>query len=86
MNWIVKWGVKKYAVKFANEILAAHAANVEKARGIVRKATQKARAVLEYLDKLDAKLMDNQITAEEAEGLIADTTALVDNLTGKAAS
>lgn len=82
MNWFVKWGVKKYALKFVNEVLAAHSDNVAKARDIVRKAILKVRSVLNWLDRLDAKLLDNKITDDEADGIIADTSKLVEELAG----
>lgn len=82
MNWLVKRGVKKYALKFVNEVLAAHADNVAKARDIVRKAILKVHSVLNWLDRLDAKLLDNKITDDEADGIIADTSKLVEELAG----
>ena len=80
MKWLVKKGIKKYALGFVNGVLAAHADNVAKARDIVRRAILKVRSVLNWLDRLDAKLLDNKISDDEADGIIADTTKLVEEL------
>lgn len=80
MNWFVKWGVKKYVLNFVNSVLAAHADNVAKARDIVRRAILKVRSVLNWLDRLEAKLLDNKISDDEADGIIADTAKLVEEL------
>ena len=80
MKWLVKKGIKKYALNFVNSVLAAHADSVAKARDIVRKASLKVRSVLNWLDRLDAKLLDNRVSDDEADGVIADTIKLVEEL------
>lgn len=77
MNWLVKWGVKRWALNFINELLAKYKDNVQDALVIVDKAIAKAEAVLIYLKSVRAKLADNKIEDEEAEAIIKDAEALI---------
>ena len=80
MNWLVKWGIKKYVLSFINDVLAARKDSVAKARAIVRKAIEKVRAILDYLTSLEAKLLDNKITDDEADAIVAESTRLGEQL------
>ena len=81
MNWFVKWGVKKYVLGIVNSALKAHGDSIKRAREIVATASTKLRAVLGFLDSLNAKLADNIITPEEADAAIEDATRLAEELT-----
>ena len=81
MNWLVKWGVKKYVLGIVNSALKAHGDSIKRAREIVATASTKIRAVLGFLDSLNDKLADNTITTEEADAAIEDATRLAEELT-----
>ena len=81
MNWLVKWGVKKYAVNIVNDALAKYNVNVDRARAIVATYANKLRLLLDFLDRLDAKLADGKLTEDEADALITDAKAIGTALT-----
>lgn len=83
MNWLVKWGVKKWLVGVVNTALVKYADEVEKARAFLAAAIAKVDAVTECLKSLDSKLADNRVTEEEADAAIAEAVALAEKLTSK---
>ena len=46
MNWLVKWGVKKWLLDVVNKALAAYNVNIDRARAIVAAAVDKIEAVV----------------------------------------
>ncbi len=46
MNWLVKWGVKKWLLDVVNKALAAYNVNIDRARAIVAAAVAKIEAVV----------------------------------------
>ena len=72
MNWLVKWGVKKWLVRVVDNALAKYNVNIDRARAIVATAIAKVEAVIAFLKSLDAKLADGKLTEDEADALIAD--------------
>lgn len=76
MNWLVKWGVKKWALNIANTALADYNQSVDKARATVARYANKVRALLKYLDSLDAKLADHKLTEAEADAIVAEAVDL----------
>ena len=70
MNWLVKWGVKKWALGMANTALKDYEKSVTDARALVAKYIAKAEALLAFLRALDMKLADNQISDTEADEIV----------------
>lgn len=82
MNWLVKWGVKKWALGIANTALADYNQSVAKARATVARYLAKAEALLAFLKSLDAKLADNKIDEAEADAICDEAVALGKELVG----
>lgn len=87
-NWILHpidtlaaFGVKKYVLGVVNNALKAHGESIEKARRVVSAATAKLKAVIRFFDGLEAKLEDNEITAEEISAAYDDAKRLASELT-----
>ena len=81
MNWLVKWGVKKWLVGVVDNALAKYNVNIDRARAIVATAIAKIEAVIAFLKSLDAKLADGKLTEQEADEIIAEATKLAGELT-----
>lgn len=81
MNWLVKWGVKKWLVGVVDNALAKYNANIDRARAIVATAIAKIEAVIAFLKSLDAKLADGKLTEDEADALITDAKEIGTALT-----
>lgn len=83
MNWLVKWGVKRWLTGVVNNILDEYSTSVVSARHSVAVATAKIESVLKFLKSLDEKLADNKLTDGEIDDLIDEAselaTALVTN-------
>ena len=82
MNWLVEWGVKRWVLGAVNKALEAHKDSVEKSRAAVAKYSAKVNALLAFLESLDRKVQDAQITDAEADELIADAKDLGKVLVG----
>ena len=82
MNWLVKYGIKKYALSFVNTALNNYKDNISKVLDMVDVAILKAQAVLDYLKSLREKLADNKIDDSEVEAITAETSALVAKVLG----
>ena len=80
MNWLVKWGVKKWALGMANTALKDYEKSVTQARTLVAKYIAKAEALLAFLRALDMKLADNQISDTEAGEIVAESKQLAKDL------
>lgn len=76
INWLVEWGVKKWVLGAVNKVLDAHKDSVEKSRAAVAKYSAKVNALLAFLESLDRKVQDAQITDAEADELITDAKEL----------
>ena len=81
MNWLVKWGVKKWLVGVVDNALAKYNVNIDRARAIVATAIAKIEAVIAFLKSLDGKLADGKLTEEEADEIVAEATKLAGELT-----
>ena len=81
MNWLVKWGVKKWLVGVIDNALAKYNVNIDRARAIVATAIAKVEAVIAFLKSLDAKLADGKLTEEEADEIVAEAKKLAGELT-----
>lgn len=81
MNWLVKWGVKKWLVGVVDNALAKYNTNIDRARAIVATAIAKVEAVIAFLKSLDAKLADGKLTETEADEIVAEATKLAGELT-----
>ena len=81
MNWLVKWGVKKWLVGVVDNALAKYNVNIDRARAIVAQYANKLRLLLDFLDRLDKKLADGKLDEDEADALIADAKAIGKALT-----
>ena len=81
MNWLVKWGVKKWLVGVVDNALAKYNVNIDRARAIVATAIAKVEAVIAFLMSLDGKRADGRLTEEEADEIVAEATKLAGELT-----
>lgn len=80
MNWLVKWGVKRYALSIVNTALAQYNESVTNARAVVQKYIGKAEALLKFLKSVDAKLIDSKLTNEEADEICEEAVRLGEQL------
>ena len=80
MNWLIKWGVKRYALSIVNTALEQYNESVTTARAVVQKYIAKAEALLDFLKSLDAKLIDGKLTNEEANEICEEAIRLGENL------
>ena len=83
MQWLVKWGVKKWLVGVVNTALKEYADKVDKARAVLAVAISKVEAVTTFLLALDAKLADGKITDDEANEAVKDAKQLAAKLIEK---
>ena len=81
MNWLVKWGVKKWFVGVVDSALAKYNVNIERARAIVATAIAKIEAVIAFLRSLDEKLADGKLTEAEADAITDEAVKLAKELT-----
>lgn len=81
MNWLVKWGVKKWLVGVVDNALAKYNVNIDRARAIVATAIVKIEAVIAFLKSLDAKLADGKLTEQEADEITDEAVKLAKELT-----
>ena len=80
MNWLVKWGVKRYALSIVNTALAQYNESVNTAREVVVKYIEKVEALLKFLKSVDAKLIDSKLTNEEADEICEEAIRLGEQL------
>ena len=80
MNWLVKWGVKRYALSIVNTALAQYSESVNPAREVVVKYIEKVEALLKFLKSVDAKLIDSKLTNEEADEICEEAVRLGEGL------
>ena len=76
LDWLVKWGVRKWLVDVVNTALERHGDGVARARSFVQKVVSRLEAVLVFVKSLDAKLADNVVTEGEADAALADAEKL----------
>ena len=81
MNWLVKWGVKKWLVGVVDNALAKYNVNIDRARAIVATAIAKVEAVIAFLRSLDGKLADGKLTEQEADAITDEAVKLAKELT-----
>ena len=81
MNWLVKWGVKKWLVGVVDNALAKYNVNIDRARAIVAMAIAKIEAVIAFLKSLDGKLADGKLTEDEADAITDEAVKLAKELT-----
>ena len=81
MNWLVKWGVKKWLVRVVDAALAKYNTNIDRARAIVATAIAKIEAVIAFLKSLDAKLADGKLTEQESDAITDEAVKLAKELT-----
>lgn len=80
LNWLVKWGVKKWLIGMVNTALVDYKDKVEKARAFISAAIEKVDAVTAFLRSIDAKLADNNVTDTEADDAINEASELAEKL------
>jgi hypothetical protein len=76
MNWLVKWGVKKWVLGIANTALAEYNDSISSARRLVARYAAKVEALLAFLRALDAKLADGIIDEGEIEAVVDEAASL----------
>ena len=80
MNWLVKWGIKRYALSIVNTALVEYNSSVTRARKTVAKYLAKVEALAAFLKSLDAKLIDGKLTNEEADEICDEAQKLGNEL------
>ena len=81
MNWLIRWGIKKYVLGIVNTAIAKYNGNIQTARAYVARYTSKVQALLRFLNSLDAKLADGKLTEDEADALCKEATDIAKELT-----
>lgn len=76
-KWLIKWGVKKFALDYINGILGNYKDNIQKALALIDKGLTVCEHVIEGLKDLRNKLADNKLTDAEADDIIAKVNLLV---------
>lgn len=80
MQWLIKWGIKKWLVGVVNTGLREYADKVAAARAFLSAAIGKVEAVTAFLKSLEAKLADGTITDGEVDEAINEAKALAAKL------
>lgn len=83
MQWLIKWGVKKWLVGVVNTALVTYADKIDKARVFLSAAIARVDAITGFLKSLDAKLADNKVTDEEADAALEEAQILAAKLIEK---
>ena len=83
MQWLIKWGVRKWLIGVVNTALNDYADKVVKARHYLAVAVAKVEAVTEFLKSLEKKLEDGAITDAEANEAIGEAKTLAAKLMEK---
>ena len=82
MNWLMKWGVRRWLLNVVNTALLEYKDKVTPARMAIRRTLDRVDAVLHFLRALDVKLQDDQVTDEEADAIQKDALQLAEALVG----
>lgn len=80
MQWLIKWGVKRWLIGIVNTALQEYADKVAKARAFLSAAVAKVEAVTAFLKSLEAKLADGTISDGEVDEAITEAKALAAKL------
>lgn len=83
MQWLIKWGVKKWLVGVVNTALRDYADKIVKARLYLAVAIAKVEAVTTFLKSLERKLEDGTVTDAEADEAVEEAKALAAKLMEK---
>lgn len=83
MNWLIKWGVKRYALSIVNTALSEYNQSVTKARTTVSRYIAKVEALLKFLRSFDAKLADGKLDEDEADKICNEAVELGKALAAK---
>lgn len=80
MQWLIKWGVKRWLIGIVNTALKEYADKVVKARLFLAVAVEKVDAITAFLKSLEAKLADGTISDAEVDEAITEAKALAAKL------
>ena len=80
MQWLIKWGVKKWLVGVVNTALRDYADKIVKARLYLAVAIAKVEAVTTFLKSLEKKLEDGTVTDAEADEAVEEARTLAAKL------
>lgn len=83
MQWLIKWGVKKWLVGVVNTALRDYADKIVKARLYLAVAIAKVEAVTTFLKSLERKLEDGTVTDAEADEAVEEAKTLAAKLMEK---
>lgn len=83
MQWLIKWGVKKWLVGVVNTALRDYADKIVKARLYLAVAIAKVEAVTTFLKSLEKKLEDGTVTDAEADEAVEEARTLAAKLMEK---
>lgn len=77
MQWLIKWGVRKWLVGVVNTALRDYADKIAKARLCLAVAIAKVEAVTTFLKALERKLEDGTLTDAEANEAVEEATEIL---------
>lgn len=83
MQWLIRWGVKKWLVGVVNTALRDYADKIVKARLYLAVAIAKVEAVTTFLKSLEKKLEDGTVTDAEADEAVEEAKTLAAKLMEK---
>lgn len=82
MNWLVRWGIKKYVLGIVNGAIEKNNADITKACWYVDLYITKAESLIAFLKSLRAKLADGKLDEDEADALCEEATSLAKEMVG----
>ena len=82
MNWLVKWGVKKWLVGVVNNALGKYNVNIERARVIIASTIARIEVVIRFLKSVDAKIADGHLDEAEADKILDEAAETAKDLVG----
>ena len=83
MNWLVKWGVKKWLLSAVNTALTDNKDNIDKARAVFVRLIGKAELIIGFAKSVAAKLEDHKLDDYEVEAVEIDAIALANAICSK---
>lgn len=83
MQWLIKWGAKKWLIGVVNTALRDYADKIVKARLYLAVAIAKVEAVTTFLKSLEKKLEDGTVTDAEADEAVEEAKTLAAKLMEK---
>lgn len=83
MNWLIKWGVKKWLLSAVNTALTDNKDNIDKARSVFLRLIGKAELIIAFAKSVASKLEDHKLDDCEVEAVEIDAITLANALCAK---